>query len=37
MYSEIYFFRPADFEEIGKDPEIIHTIEEKFEGKDEPI
>lgn len=37
MYSEIYFFKPSDFEEVGKDPEILHTIDEKFEGKDEPI
>lgn len=37
MYSEIYIYKASDFEEIGKDPEILHTIDEKFEGKDEPV
>lgn len=35
--SEIYIYKASDFEEIGKEPKPLYTIEEKFELKDEPV
>jgi len=30
MYTEVYIYKASDFEEVGKEPKKLHSIDEGF-------